>query len=150
MHRTEALTELMSTVSSIKRSFHGQTYQCSDGSLLTSGQLGLLFAIKHHGPISAQDLAARLSLTPGAVSQLVESLVESGYLTRTPRFDDRRIFDLTLSENGSEKVASIEKERHAIINQATSDLSEAELTQLVNAMQKILCAMQNEVKSTER
>lgn len=150
MERTHAITELVSAISSIKRSMQGHTYTCIDGTSLTSGQLGLLFAVKHHGPISAQDLAAKLSLTPGAISQLVESLHDGGYLERTARENDRRVFDLTLTKSGAKRVSDIEQKRHAIIDQATAELSDRDLKQLVDSIQKIQFAIQNEVKPTER
>jgi DNA-binding MarR family transcriptional regulator len=150
MNRAETISELMSLVASIKRSLQGRSYPCPDGSSLTSGQLGLLFALKHHGPTSAQELASRLSLTPGAISQLVETLAERGYVTRTPRTDDRRTIDLSLSKNGASQVTALERKRLAIIEQSTAELSDAELMLLVTAHQKILQALQNELKSTER
>jgi len=150
MERTASITELMSLISSIKRSLQGLTYTCQSGNNLTSGQLGLLFALKHHGPLTGQELAQRLSLTPGAISQLVETLFEIGFITRTPREDDRRILDLSLSPSGAVQVAAIEKERHAIIEKTTANLTDTELHLLVSAHQKILHALQNEMKITDR
>lgn len=149
MNRTETISELMSLISSIKRSLQGRSYPCPDGTSLTSGQLGLLLALKHHAPISAQELASRLSLTPGAISQLVEILTERGYIIRAPHTDDRRIINLSLSQNGASQVTALERKRLAIIEQSTAELSDAELMLLVSAHQKILQALHSELKNRE-
>ena len=147
--RSEAITELMAHIGGIKRSLQNHSYSCGDGSSLTSGQLSLLFAIKHsHGPISAQDLANRLALTPGAVSQVIDGLIDSGYLNRVPRADSRRTLDLSLTQIGATKVTAIERKRHTIIEQATEELTDAELQTFTSIMQKILLSLQNE-RNTE-
>ncbi|MCA9327243.1 MarR family transcriptional regulator [Candidatus Saccharibacteria bacterium] len=140
--RTEATSELVSLISGIKRSLQGRTYRCKDGAELTSGQLGMLFTLKQHGPTSAQDVAARLAMTPGAVSQLVDGLFDAGYIVRSPRNDDRRVVDLSLSARGQEQISGIEHKRHAFIKQMTDGLSDDELTQLVSALRKMLDVLQ--------
>ncbi len=116
MERTELITELVSVFGGIKRSMHGKTYLCENGEQLSIGQLMVLFAIMHHGPISGQELASRLSMTPGGISQLVDSLVAGGFIDRTPKLADRRVHELTLSKQGKQQVGAIERERFAMIS----------------------------------
>lgn len=142
MNRTQAITEIITNIGGIKRSLHGQTYRCHDGTTLTSSQLGLLFIIKREGPLSAHALADRLALTAGAISQTVDSLLEGGFITRTPQVDNRRTFDLDLSESGAKRLASIERERYHLIEQATAELTDDELDVFVTSVQKILKALQ--------
>ena len=144
MNRTDAITEIISYISSIKRALYGRTYRCDDGTHLTASQLGILFIIKHHGPISAHDLSTRLSITAGAVSQTVDTLLERGLIERSPREDSRRTFNLTLSPSGLHKLTEIEQERHAMIEQTTTDLTDEELTIFVRLLQKILLAVQTD------
>lgn len=145
MKRTESISELVAALTSIKRAMHGKSYQCTSGKSLSTGQLMILFAIKHHGPISGQELAVRLAMTPGGVSQLVETLVEDNLVERTTKPQDRRVQELTLTELGEAEVASIETERLAIIRHATKELTDNELQQLVRTLQKIQRAMQQRV-----
>ncbi|MCQ2377891.1 MAG: MarR family transcriptional regulator [Victivallaceae bacterium] len=49
-----------------------------------------------------KDLAARLNLTPGAVSLLVDSLVRQNILSRRVSESDRRAVSITLSPSGEE------------------------------------------------
>lgn len=140
--RADNINEVISLLAGVKRSMQGRTYHCKDGSSLTSGQLSMLFTLKQHGPISAQEIATRLAMSPGAVSQLVESLSESNYIVRTPRTSDRRVIDLELSDTGLQQITSIEHERHIIIREMTDDLSDTELKQLISALQKMLHVLQ--------
>lgn len=144
MNRTDAITEIISYMSSIKRAMYGRTYRCQDGSQLTNSQLSVLFGIKHHGPISAQDLSTYLAITAGAVSQTVDTLLENGLIQRTPREDSRRTFNLSLSASGLQKLSNIEQERHAMIEQTTTDLTDDELRLFVSLLQKILLAVQTD------
>ena len=50
------------------------------------------------------DLASELGVTKQAVSQLVDILVNQGYLERAPDPDDRRRVDLKLTERGGQVV----------------------------------------------
>ncbi len=144
MNRTDAITEIISYMSSIKRAVYGRAYRCQDGSRLTTSQLGVLFGIKHHEPISAQDLSTHLAITAGAVSQTIDSLLESGLIERTPREDSRRTFNLSLSVGGAQKLSEIEQEHYAMIEQTTTDLTDEELTLFVSLLQKILLAVQTD------
>ena len=146
MNRNEAISELMSLIASVKRAMQGHAYPCQDGTSLTGAQLGILFALKHHGPIPAHQLSERLSLTPGGVSQLVEGLVERGFIHREPRDDDRRTHDLSLSPIGLKQTNSIERKRHAVLRQVTAELSDKELESLVSMHQKLLAAIKLNIK----
>jgi DNA-binding MarR family transcriptional regulator/uncharacterized glyoxalase superfamily protein PhnB len=62
----------------------------------------ILTAIDNSAP--QQDLAAELGITKQAVSQLIDILVNRGYLDRTPDPDDRRRISLELTERGQQAV----------------------------------------------
>lgn len=52
---------------------------------------------------SVKEIAERLGITRGAVSQIVERLVQKGPLIRVPDPDDRRSVRITLSREGLER-----------------------------------------------
>lgn len=52
---------------------------------------------------SVKEIAERLGITCGAVSQVVERLVQKGPLIRVPDPDDRRSVRITLSREGLER-----------------------------------------------
>jgi len=59
-----------------------------------------LDALEHleaSGPLTHRQLAARLAITPGAVTMLVDRLAERGWVHRTPHPTDRRAVHVDLT-----------------------------------------------------
>jgi DNA-binding MarR family transcriptional regulator len=54
-----------------------------------------------------QDLPSDLGVTKQAVSQVIDTLVNRGYLNRSPDPDDRRRISLELTERGKEVVGAV-------------------------------------------
>ncbi|HEX4126652.1 MAG TPA: MarR family transcriptional regulator [Acidimicrobiales bacterium] len=72
--------------------------------------------------LSGRDLVTRMGISKQAVSQLVDTLVTSGYVARHPAPDDRRRTLLHLTPRGrsaarviDDTVASLEAEMEAVI-----------------------------------
>ena len=61
---------------------------------------GFAFARISAGDASVADVATHLGVTKQAVSQLVEQLVQRGYVTREPSTRDRRAHRLALTARG--------------------------------------------------
>ncbi len=59
----------------------------------------------HHVPISA--LKEAMGVSAAAATQFVKKLESYGYVTRTPDKKDRRIVQITMTEKGRLKTASI-------------------------------------------
>ena len=81
------------------------------GSEVTLSQarvLGCLF-IGSEGGIKVKDIASELGITPGAVSQIVSSLEDSGYLHRVECPDDRRAVMVRLSDSGMEVRRTLDR-----------------------------------------
>ena len=148
--RKKYINELLALISSIKRNLRGRTYACDSGYELSGAQLGLLFVVKHNGPLSAQEAAKQLSMSAGAVSQLVDSLVNHGLLERTNNPKDRRLYALSLTKVAIKHTDRIEQERYELFSNATAGMTKKELEVLITVHRKILNILQNETKSKER
>lgn len=46
--------------------------------------------VLEHGPLPSGEIAARLGLTTGSVTALVDRLIQGGYVSRHPSLEDRR------------------------------------------------------------
>jgi MarR family 2-MHQ and catechol resistance regulon transcriptional repressor len=64
---------------------------------VSPAQWSLLSLLVENGEMSNQDIAAALSITSGAVTQLVDALVMKNYLIREAAPDDRRRLALKIS-----------------------------------------------------
>jgi DNA-binding MarR family transcriptional regulator len=88
------------------------------------------------------DLPADLGVTKQAVSQVIDTLVNRGYLTRNPDPDDRRRISLELTENGQQVVDAVSRGVEAVDLQ----LQERVSPEQIEAMRSVLFSLA-EIKS---
>src|SRR5579864_5724845 len=67
---------------------------------LTQARAHLLWELQHRGPCTQRTLASALHVTPRAITALVDSLVDTGFVTREPCPADRRAILVTFTELG--------------------------------------------------
>jgi len=71
---------------------------------LSMPQFSILMQLYHKGPCGMSEISDRFDITAAAASQLVEKLVQAGYLERAEDPTDRRAKLLTLSTKGGELI----------------------------------------------
>lgn len=93
---------------------------------------------------SVKEIAERLGITRGAVSQIVERLVQKGPLIRVPDPDDRRSVRITLSPEGLERHERLNASFEALVLEMLRDIPpekvrvfEEVLDHLIAAKEKI-------------
>jgi len=74
-----------------------------------------------------RDLPAGLGVTRQAVSQVIDILVNRGYLERTPDPDDRRRIALELTERGRQVMDAVERGVEAVDHQLQERVTPAEI-----------------------
>jgi len=80
------------------------------------------------------EVSERFDISAAAASQLVDKLVQAGYLERTEDPSDRRAKLLTLSAKGEELVQQGTEERYRWMDDLTSKLSTEEQIKVVEAL----------------
>ena len=80
------------------------------------------------------EVSERFDISAAAASQLVDKLVQAGYLERTEDPSDRRAKLLTLSAKGEELVQQGTEERYRWMDDLTSKLSTEEQLKVVEAL----------------
>ncbi len=80
------------------------------------------------------EVSERFDISAAAASQLVDKLVQAGYLERTEDPNDRRAKLLTLSAKGEELVQQGTEERYRWMDDLTSKLSTEEQLKVVEAL----------------
>jgi DNA-binding MarR family transcriptional regulator len=69
---------------------------------LSSSEGHVLLTLSEHGSVTPSFLAARLGVGRSRMTPLVQSLVDSGFVSRTESLRDRRVRNLTLTSRGQE------------------------------------------------
>ena len=90
-------------------------------------QYQLLFALADHDGLSSGELAHAADLSPATVTQMLDSLVERGLVTRLRSETDRRIVTCSLTDSGRDVIAQRRAQFQGTWDDALSEFSVAEL-----------------------
>ncbi len=124
----------------------GKSLACrnKDKGTVTNAQLKVLFAVAGKGASTVKDLAKRFHLTPSAITQLVNALVEEKLLTRVEDQADRRRISLKISSRGQKEIALSKERWLKIVRQAFATLNPSEYDVLEKIQQKIIKQLSNQ------
>jgi MarR family multiple antibiotic resistance transcriptional regulator len=142
MTRDEMIKTLFENMSVAKRGMHARMQSITNDYPISHTQLELLFTIEHLQPVSFKQLAHKLHLTPGAISQLVDSLTQQSLVERETDPNDRRVQCLRLSKKASEMMDAIKQHHRNVLNRVVQDLTTEELTVWMRIQQKMIAEFQ--------
>jgi DNA-binding MarR family transcriptional regulator len=94
---------------------------------LTLGQMGLLFRLHRHGPMTMGDIAQVFDMSTTASSGFVARVERHGLVARHHRSMDRRIVECHLTAAGERLVDEISGVRLDVIRRALATLDAPEL-----------------------
>ena len=134
--REDLLQTLVQRMMSVMR--HVRHGGPPEALMLHPSQLHLLFSIAHQKDgISVKELAEEASVTPGAITQFVDTLVERGLVLREGDLNDRRVVRLKLTELAKSQFEKFRKDHLATFSRIFEVLSDDEIKQLIAIMSKI-------------
>ncbi len=109
----ERIDALMRELMALMRPGAGVGLQSLHRLSLTLPQMISLQIMRNGGPQTVSALSQRIRLTPGAVSRLVDQLVEKRLVDRTESAKDRRQKVLQLTPAGARLIGQLESARAA-------------------------------------
>lgn len=89
-------------------------------------------------PIRPARLAEVLNITPRAVTDVVDALVEAGLITSEPDPEDRRAKVLSITEAGERRNAEVKALRDAAAEQMFAPLADNERETLARLLRKVV------------
>lgn len=92
-------------------------------SSITPPQLGVLFHLDKCGPMTMKDLSDMMGLTHGAATGLVDRVLKQGLISRVRLESDRRVVEVSITDQGRELLQRIAQRRHAILRNIMQELS---------------------------
>jgi len=143
------LHKLQANMPLTKRLLHARQSEMLERFGLSQAQFEAFFALHHAGeePVTTKVLAQQLHVTPGAISPIIESLVQIGYAKRSNDNVDRRIFHLELTSKGKQVAKQIHADKRVLLHDVLSSLSTEELATLIRLQERIIEKLQNENQS---
>lgn len=104
---------------------------------LTPGEFGALEALHHRGPLLLGELQAKILVSSGGITYLVDRLVERGLVERRPSPEDRRASYAALTPAGEELIGRIFPQHARCIERAVSGLDDDEKRAAVELLKKL-------------
>jgi MarR family 2-MHQ and catechol resistance regulon transcriptional repressor len=104
---------------------------------LTYGQLSVLEALHHLGPMHACDLGAKLLRSNANMTTVLDNLERVGLVVRERLEDDRRFVRVSLTPAGKKRIAAVFPAHVAEITGALAALTPAEQDELGRLCKKL-------------
>ena len=101
---------------------------------LTMPQFNILMQLHHKGTCGISEISERFDVSNAAASQLVEKLVQSGYLDRAEDPNDRSAKQLHLTENGAKLIKDGVEKRYHWLEDIAAKLSVEEREKVIEAL----------------
>ena len=108
---------------------------------LEPGEFALLRAVAASGGEPQNALAERLHISPSWMVAIVDQLERRGLVERRPHARDRRIRNLHLTADGKKLLKQAERRAQQFDRQVTDPLTEAELQQLLELLQRVAAGL---------
>lgn len=147
--REQAINDLFKDFGMLKRAMlRGLAHVKWD---IPPAQKDMMFALSGHEGMKLKEIAASLSITPGAATQLTEALVREGLLERRADPYDRRIVRLHHSRRGMRRMHALYTAREHLAEQLFDGVSDAEIRAFHRIIKKMNHNMeQNKIDDSKR
>jgi DNA-binding MarR family transcriptional regulator len=109
---------------------------------LTFPQIIVLYALAFKGDQSISSIAEVTRLSAPATSQMIDRLVEAGYVSREESSDDRRVRVVAIRPKGRRVVEQLHAVRHGEIEVALGRLPDAVRSRLASVMADVVEALE--------
>ena len=107
------------------------------GDLLTRSEIHFLAGVYDNPLLSVTDLADKIGVTKGAVSQMTAKLHTKGYVRKLHGVEDRKEVLLALTDKGKTAADNHNEFHRSIFELYCSDLSQTEVDVFVNVLKRI-------------
>ncbi|MEC1598929.1 MarR family transcriptional regulator MdtR [Bacillus spizizenii] len=104
---------------------------------VTPAQLFVLASLKKHSSLKISEIAERMEVKPSAVTLMADRLEQKNLIARTHNTKDRRVIDLSLTDEGDRKFEEVLAGRKAIMARYLSFLTEEEMLQAAHITEKL-------------
>jgi DNA-binding MarR family transcriptional regulator len=128
---------------SIRRSMHEFT-RFMRGQGISMPQISVLMHLHHMGGCQINEIGKKLEISAPAASQLIQKLVEQGYLERSEDALDRRAKVVSITDTGRELIQQAVGTRAIWIESLAEHLTETEQATIQAALLMLIEATQRE------
>lgn len=136
--RQELLQDLIEKLTRALHNVHtAKSFPFGDRLLGKQQIMILFFVYENKGEASVKDLARFLQVTPGAITQFIDGLVEKKIVRRQANVSDRRGVNIKLTVDTEKKFNNFRKQYLASTSRSFRGLSDKELKEFIALANKI-------------
>lgn len=110
---------------------------------LRIAQVQVLLRLACQDHLTAGELARAVGHDPGALTRLVDQLVQKGLVVRQPHETDRRALRIALTKAGRDSFQMLYRIRMQVMERMLRDLEGPEREQLMDYLQRMLDGLQS-------
>lgn len=137
MQRRKQIEKLLENIQVLKRKMlSGSACYLKGGHVTASQWLVLQYLRKNEGA-TIKEVARTLDMTSSAATQLVEPLVQKGYIARKTSSGDKRALNLSLSEKSKKRMEVLRKKRILDMEHVFDMLTDVEFESYCRLLDKI-------------
>lgn len=138
MEPRKALVDVVEKISSMMGEFEDKALNSDELSDLTVRQLYYLDIIKKLSDPTFTDLSEEIGVTKPTITTAVNKLIKQGYLKKVQSIEDRRVYNLLLTEAGKRVVDIHDKAHNDFALMISNCLNDQELNKLVEIFTKVI------------
>jgi len=101
---------------------------------LSMPQFSIMMQLYYRGACGMSEVSGQFEITPAAASQLVDKLVQNGFIAREEDPNDRRARTLNLTDKGRELIQQGIEERYRWVAELADKLTAEERLQIGEAL----------------
>lgn len=138
VNRKQLIEEILENLYVLKNKMHARVIRPRLKDFVTHSQLLVLFVIEEHRNIGIKEISKILNVSSSAATQIVDGLVESGYVVRNVSLADRRALRIGISPVGRTRIVALKKKYMGTIAALFNALSDEELKLYLKLHKKIV------------
>ena len=109
---------------------------------ITGPQLVCLLCVEEHETVTPSAIARHVHLSPSTVVGILDRLEAKGLVSRERDLTDRRLVQVSLTENGNALVANAPSPLQDTLSEAMNELPKAELSAIAESLDRIVEMME--------
>jgi len=138
MDRKELIEGILHSFHAMQNQIRSKAIHLGYQNHITHSQWFILKIIEHYKSRSIKDISETLGISSSAATQLVDVLVQAGYVMRKEDLKDRRSVKLELSPKGKKHITDANEKRITEMARLFDVLTDSELEEFLRLHNKIL------------
>ncbi len=138
MEPRKSLVDIVEKISSMMGEFEDKALNSDELSDLTVKQLYYLDMVKKLNNPTFTDLSEEIGVTKPTVTTAINKLIKQGHIEKIQSVEDRRVYNLLLTEEGERVVDIHDKAHKDFARMISNSLNDQELNKVVDIFTKVI------------